>query len=173
MSWADRTLWTAACRRVAIARLVVIVAVALIAASGSMVAIIGFGPVSSTDGELRCSIAATTIDSLTATPSTAYVGETVTFTASASSTTSSQLTFTFFYDAYDYPYPTNNTESPYTRTRLAAPAQSLRHSLTRAWETSPQGRHHTTLSVSSWVMGRTQSARRSRQRHREHGSEIR
>ena len=79
-----------------------------------MATFVGFGSVSSPNGELTGSITATTIVSFTATPSTVYIGDPVEFTASASSTTGSQLTFTFFYDAYDYPYPTNNTESPYS-----------------------------------------------------------
>ncbi len=95
-------------------RLVSIVAAVLVATGGIMVVVFGPEADPATDGELRSGISATTINSFTVSPSTAYVGEPVTFTASASSTTGSQLTFTFFYDATDNPYPTNNTESPYT-----------------------------------------------------------
>ncbi|MBE0518400.1 MAG: hypothetical protein IH630_04145 [Thermoplasmata archaeon] len=88
--------------------------ISLMMTCGFMVAVIDFGHVSSPSEGLTGSIAATTIGSFTATPSTVYVGDPVTFTATASSTTGSQLTFTFFYDAVDIPYPTNNTESPYS-----------------------------------------------------------
>lgn len=102
-------------------KMVLIVAAALIATSGLMVAVIGPGPASSPGGGLTGNAAATTIDYLTVAPSTVYVGEPVTFTASASSTTGSQLTFTFFYDAVDSPYPTNNTESPYSTHTTGVP----------------------------------------------------
>lgn len=65
------------------------------------------------EGTLGCGMAATTIDSIIANPSTIYVGEEVTFTASASSTTGNPLTFTFFYDSITLPFQ-NNTHSPYS-----------------------------------------------------------
>ena len=95
-------------------RLMSIIVFSLMLTSGVMVAIVGCGSDSFPGGELSGTIAATTIDSFTVSPSTVYVGEEVTFTASASSTTGSQLIFTFFYDAVVPPYPTNNTQSPYS-----------------------------------------------------------
>lgn len=52
---------------------------------------------------------------LSAVPSSAHVGDTITFYANASSTVSTaNLTFTIYYDYYDLPYGTVNQESPVT-----------------------------------------------------------
>ncbi|MDQ1372551.1 MAG: hypothetical protein QG582_1469, partial [Candidatus Thermoplasmatota archaeon] len=117
----NMAMLTAASRKASMPRLLSIIAVALIAAGGFMVAVIGPETGSAPGGEIGGSIAATTITGFTATPSTVYVGEPVSFMASASSTTGSQLTFTFFFDAVDDPYPTNNTESPYSTHTTGVP----------------------------------------------------